>query len=227
MATVRLASDGEICLAMSRPVDPFGYSRCAPSGKVSATTASLLLLTRCLRLQVSVAGLSWVGAGPGGACAAVPRGEARLYDVRRARNAPACRQTSAKVSDARRRNLGDAVGAAPAAIAPRQIPARAIGQRCRHDVEPAGAKRVTAAEPRECHPAAGPQTEPADRLLGIVRAGRQMPAVEPGQRGEAVAIDLDHSPREEAGAARKIVDNHAHTALLAHAGSTIPIFVPP
>src|SRR5262249_325113 len=88
MATVRLASDGEICLAMSRPVDPFGYSRRAPSGKVSATTASLLLLTRCLRLQVSVAGLSWVGAGPDGACAAVPSGEARLYDVPGACNAP-------------------------------------------------------------------------------------------------------------------------------------------
>src|SRR5580704_11625325 len=39
MATVRLASDGEIPLAMSRPVVFGGKSRRAPSGKVTATIA--------------------------------------------------------------------------------------------------------------------------------------------------------------------------------------------
>src|SRR5215813_9018885 len=58
IATVRLASDGEIALATSKPVMPLGYSRRAPSGKVSATKPvaaifQLLLLTRCLRTQVS------------------------------------------------------------------------------------------------------------------------------------------------------------------------------
>src|SRR6266478_6676046 len=56
IATVRLASDGEIALATSKPVMPVGYSRRAPSGKVSATEPvaaifKLLLLTRCLRLS--------------------------------------------------------------------------------------------------------------------------------------------------------------------------------
>ena len=37
MATVRLASEGEMPLAMSRPVVPWAYSRRAPSGKVTAT----------------------------------------------------------------------------------------------------------------------------------------------------------------------------------------------
>src|SRR5262245_61981097 len=37
MATVRLASDGEMPLAMSRPLVPAGNSRRAPSGKVSVT----------------------------------------------------------------------------------------------------------------------------------------------------------------------------------------------
>src|SRR5437879_12491265 len=36
MATVRLASDGEMPLAISRPVLPLGNSRFAPSGKVTA-----------------------------------------------------------------------------------------------------------------------------------------------------------------------------------------------
>ena len=53
IATVRFANEGEMPLAMSRPVVPWGYSRRAPSGKVSATI-SVSLLTRCLRMQVSV-----------------------------------------------------------------------------------------------------------------------------------------------------------------------------
>src|SRR2546430_13446298 len=36
MATVRLASEGEMPLAISRPVLPLGNSRFAPSGKVTA-----------------------------------------------------------------------------------------------------------------------------------------------------------------------------------------------
>ena len=37
MATVRLASEGEMPLAISNPVTPLGKSRRAPSGKVKAT----------------------------------------------------------------------------------------------------------------------------------------------------------------------------------------------
>src|SRR5262249_29271582 len=59
----------------------------------------------------------------------LPRGTARLYDLCRARNAACLPASDApKVSDARRGNLRVAIGAAPGAVAPRQIPARASGQ---------------------------------------------------------------------------------------------------
>jgi len=47
IATVRLASEGEMPLAMSRPVELSGYSRRAPSGKGQRDHDALLLLTRC------------------------------------------------------------------------------------------------------------------------------------------------------------------------------------
>src|SRR5262245_22378351 len=109
------------------------------------------------------------------------------------------------------------IGAAPAAVAPRQIPARVIRQRRGHEVEPAGAEGMAATEPRQRHPAASPQTEAADRFIGVIRAGRQMPAVEPAQRGKAVAVDLNESPSEAARRARKIAQNQVPTGLLDHA----------
>ena len=42
IATVRLASEGEMPLAISKPVMPWGNSRRAPSGKVNATISVLL-----------------------------------------------------------------------------------------------------------------------------------------------------------------------------------------
>jgi hypothetical protein len=51
MATVRLAKEGEMPLATSRPVVPEGYSRRAPSGKVSANQS--LLCSLMPTMQVS------------------------------------------------------------------------------------------------------------------------------------------------------------------------------
>ena len=90
------------------------------------------------------------------------------------------------------------ISAAPSTIAPRQIPALIDGQRCRDEIEPRCSPGMTAAQPRQCHPSSGPQSEAADRLVGIGRAGRQMAAVKPDQRRESVAIDADQSARGDA-----------------------------
>ena len=78
---------------------------------------------------------------------------------------------------------------------------------------------MAATEPRQRHPAAGPQTEAANRLITVIRAGRQMPAVEPAQRGKAVAVDLNESAAEAARRARKIAQHHVRRGLLYHCSS--------
>ena len=71
---------------------------------------------------------------------------------------------------------------------------------------------MAATEPRKRHPAAGPQTEAANRLITVIRAGRQMPAVEPAQCGKAVAVDLNECAAEAARRARKIAQHHVRRA---------------
>ena len=78
---------------------------------------------------------------------------------------------------------------------------------------------MAATEPRQRHPAAGPQTEAANRLITVIRASRQMPAVEPAQRGKAVAVDLNESAAEAARRARKIAQHHVRRGLLYHCSS--------
>ena len=119
-------------------------------------------------------------------------------------------------SAARRRRVDDAIGAAPAAVAPRQVPARTIRHRCRHEIEPRGSEGVAATEPRQRHPAACPQTKAADRLIGVIRAGRQVPAIEPNQCRNGMAVDLDQSARRKGGAAGKLAQQLAHALSLAH-----------
>jgi hypothetical protein len=125
-------------------------------------------------------------------------------------------ERAAKRSGAGRRRVDGAIGAVPSTVAPGQVPARAIRHRCRYEVEPGGSEGVTATEPRQRHPAAYPQTKTADRLIGVIRAGRQMPAVEPDHRRNGVAVDLDQSARGKRGAAGKIAQQPAHALSLAH-----------
>ena len=80
---------------------------------------------------------------------------------------------------------------------------------------------MAAAEPRQGHPPAGPQAEASDRLVGIAGACRQMPALEPDQRGEGVAIELDQSAREEGRTAGDVGQNHLMGTSLVH-GNSIP-----
>ena len=90
------------------------------------------------------------------------------------------------------------VGAVPARVAPGQIPPRLLRQRVGHEIEPTRAPRLAAQQPREGHPAARPKAIAVDRLVGIVRAGRQVPAIETNKRRERVAIDFDQAPAGEA-----------------------------
>ena len=70
----------------------------------------------------------------------------------------------------------------PASIAPRQIPAAIRRHDTRHQIKPLRASRVAAAEPRQRHPTAGPQSKSCDGLVGIVRTRRQVPAMHADQR---------------------------------------------
>ena len=76
-------------------------------------------------------------------------------------------------------------------VAPRHEPARTRRRRGRHEVEPRCPPRMTAAQPRQNHPAAGPEPVAIERLVGIVGAGRQVPALKADQCREAVAIGFD------------------------------------
>jgi hypothetical protein len=65
--------------------------------------------------------------------------------------------------------------------------------------------RLATQQPGERHPAAGPQAETLHRLVGIVRAGRQMPAMKTDQWRERTAISLDQPTTGEArGAAAEV-----------------------
>ncbi len=178
-------------LAMSRPVMPLGIVPTRAVGKGQRDHHSLLLLTRCLRMQVSVAGrvLDDGGVGPGGtaACLKCKRGH-DLYDGPKRCN-DCIAELLAPSARSRRRGVDGIIGPAPAPIAPGQVPARMVRERRRHEIEPGGPERMAAAEPRQRHPPAGPQAEASDRLIGIAGAGRQMAAMEPDQRGEGVAIE--------------------------------------
>ena len=86
---------------------------------------------------------------------------------------------------------------APASVTPRQPPPRPRRQRLRHEIESRRAKRVTAREPGERHPAARPQTEAGQCLVGIIRAGRQVAAMKTDQRRQRIAICFDQPARHQ------------------------------
>src|SRR5690349_2013234 len=57
---------------------------------------------------------------------------------------------------------------------------------------------MATANSRQRHPAAGPQAEARDRLLGIVRASRQMAAARAHQPRQRVLIGSDQAAPEQA-----------------------------
>ncbi len=87
--------------------------------------------------------------------------------------------------------LHQRVDAAPAPVAPRQIPSRTRRPRQRHVVDAGCAPGLAAQDPRQRHPSAAPQAEAFDRFVAIDRACRQMPAVVADQRRQRVPVDPD------------------------------------
>src|SRR5262245_52433709 len=89
---------------------------------------------------------------------------------------------------------------------------------------------MAAEEPRQRHPAARPQAEAPDRLIGVLRAGRQVPALKADQGREGVAIDSDEAaPGHPGGAPCGVEDpSRTHCLLLAfscaptHSAATAP-----
>jgi hypothetical protein len=89
-----------------------------------------------------------------------------------------------------------AVDAAPASVAPWQIPARTRRRDERHIVDAGCAPRLAAQDPRQRHPSAAPQAEAFDRFVAIHRTCRQVPAVVADQRRQRVPVDPDQcAPR--------------------------------
>jgi len=96
----------------------------------------------------------------------------------------------------------DRVGAAPAAIAPRQVPSRPRRQRVGHEVEAGRAERLAAQHACERHPSAGPKAMAREGFVGILRAGRQVPAVPADQGRQGELIRLHRRPGEDLRRAR-------------------------
>jgi hypothetical protein len=85
------------------------------------------------------------------------------------------------------------IDAAPAAVAPGQVPARVRWFHGRNIVDARRAPGLTAQQPRQRHPSAAPQAETLDCFVGIDRAGRQMPAVVADQQRKRVPIESDQA----------------------------------
>jgi hypothetical protein len=93
-----------------------------------------------------------------------------------------------------RNGLSGRVDAAPPAESPRQIPSRA-GRSCEgHVVDPRSAPGLAAQQSRQGHPSSAPQPETFDRLVGVDRTSRQVPAVVANQRRQGMAVNPDQSP---------------------------------
>src|SRR5208337_3671336 len=88
--------------------------------------------------------------------------------------------------------------AAPPSVTPRQIPARMTRQCGGDEIEAGCPKRLASAKPRQRHPPAGPQAEAADRLIGIYGAGGQMPAFKSDEGGKGEAVGADQGLRGQA-----------------------------
>src|SRR5579872_6034961 len=88
----------------------------------------------------------------------------------------------------------DVPGTAPASVSPWQVPARCGWKSIRYEIEPGRAPRMTAQQTRKRHPSAGPQPEAIKRLIAVLRACRQVPALEADQGRQGVPVKLNKAP---------------------------------
>ena len=103
------------------------------------------------------------------------------------------------------------VGAPPARVTPGQIPARARREAVGNEIEARGPERLASQKPRQASSSRRPKAVTLNGFLGIVRAGRQVPAFIADERGKRVAVKPDQpapgQPRRTAGDVEKIVEN--------------------
>ena len=124
-------------------------------------------------------------SGPAGTCS---RRVLRGCDRSCARAVAPTRSARGNRGVARARLAGGVrlvVDAAPASIAPGQVPARAVGSRLWHEIEARSSVRMTAAEPRQRYPAARPKAD-GGRTLRRHRRSRSEDAdsgIRSGARG--------------------------------------------
>src|SRR6476659_243944 len=81
---------------------------------------------------------------------------------------------------------------------------RALGRRLGDAIEPGCAPWMTAQEPRERHPGAGPQPVAVERLVRVLGAGRKVTAMETDKRRERIAVDLHEAAAGEARGAQQV-----------------------
>src|SRR5262245_163736 len=95
-------------------------------------------------------------------------------------------------------NFSESCFPADAPISPRRVPEVGRGERGRHVVDPVRAAGTAAQHAKQAHPAAGPEPMPGDRLVGIFRTGRQMPAGIADKTRKRELVNPDECGAEEA-----------------------------
>jgi hypothetical protein len=86
------------------------------------------------------------------------------------------------------------VRSSPAPVAPWQIPSATRPHATRHEIKAARARWVATAQPRQGDPTAGPQSKSCDRLVGVIRTGRQVSTMHADQWRKRIAVERDHAP---------------------------------
>lgn len=112
-------------------------------------------------------------------------------------------KTCANDSRLRRRDHVTAWPLSPFAVAPRQRPMRAWWKVWPDRIIARAAPRMTAAEARETHEPARPQSMAGNRLIGIIGTGRQITALPPDQGRETQLIGTDQHMAEATGQKRE------------------------
>ena len=136
----------------------------------------------------------------------------RRHRVRENRDRPQMsdrsRGAAGSCSGGERRNAGlararrsRAVDAAPASVAPRQIPSRPRRPGRWNIVDAGSAEGMAAQYPRQRHPSTAPQSETFDRFVAVHRACRQVPAIVADQQRQRVPVNPDQCAPRIAGQA--------------------------
>ena len=98
------------------------------------------------------------------------------------------------------------------------------GNPLRHRIEPRASPRMAAQDAEECQPEPRPRPVSCDRLMGVLRASRQMTAVAPDERrqGQLVSPDRNqHSPRHDP---RGLLPSTLSSLPIEHNGCPVLVF---